>query len=94
VTNPEDRLLPHPDAGWYDRTVGTTGGGLGYSGRSLSRTTPKERRSFARFVLAGNGGGYTWELRQLADWDPAALGAVSGVARQFLLREPEAVPRG
>jgi hypothetical protein len=73
VTNPGDRFLPHPDAGWYDRGIGTTGGGLGFNGRPLSRTTPAERRSFARYLVGGNGGGYTWELRQLAEWDPAAL---------------------
>src|SRR5882724_13102551 len=38
MTNSADRLLPHPDAGWYDRTIGTSG--LEY----FHRATPEQRR--------------------------------------------------
>jgi len=60
-------LLPHPDADWYDREIGTSGM------ESLYKATPEQRRSYARFILAGHGGERSHWLAEFADWDPAAL---------------------
>jgi hypothetical protein len=69
LSNPADRFLPHPDADWYDATIGTTGGGI----KRPYSATPEQRRSYVRFILAGHGGERSWELMELADWEPAAL---------------------
>jgi hypothetical protein len=69
MTDAADRLLPHPDDAWYDRTIGTTGL------ESPSRATPEQRRSYVRFILAGHGGVRSQRLDAIADHDPAAIAA-------------------
>ncbi|GAA1027624.1 hypothetical protein GCM10009557_09740 [Virgisporangium ochraceum] len=69
ATMPGDRFLPHPEEDWYDRDIGTTGGGLEH----VFWATPAQRRSYVRYILAGHGGERSWELRELVDWEPESL---------------------
>lgn len=68
-TSPAGRFLPHPDDDWYDPDIGTTGGGLEY----VFTATPQQRRSYVRYILAGHGGKRSWEIGELADWEPESL---------------------
>jgi hypothetical protein len=77
MTNSAGGLLPHPDAEWYDRTIGTSG--LEY----FHRATPEQRRSYVRFILAGHGGERSQRLDELADWDPAAVAPWADHAADF-----------
>lgn len=77
--NPGDRFLPHPDADWYDRTIGTTGGGIEY----VFNATPDQRRSYVRFILAGHGGERSNELFELVNWEPSALAPWADAVTDF-----------
>lgn len=77
--NPGDRFLPHPAAGWYDRAIGTTGGGV----ESVARATPEQRRSYVRYILAGHGGKRSWDLAELAEWEPSALAPWADAVTEF-----------
>ncbi|MCC6997840.1 MAG: hypothetical protein IT370_24710 [Deltaproteobacteria bacterium] len=65
----DDAWLPHPAEPWYDRELGTKGGGLSHPWTP----DPAKRRSYMRYVLCGNGGERFHHMREVADQDPAAL---------------------
>ncbi len=65
----DDAWLPHPSEPWYDRALGSKGGGLTHPWVP----EPAKRRSYMRYVLCGNGGQRFYHLAEVAHQDPAAL---------------------